>query len=455
MDNKYTKTKNYFYKNINSKQIRIFTNQSLFNNLNKESIKQLEDISQIKEIESPIIGLSDMHIGYGVPIGSTFITDAKKGIISCEAVGFDINCGVRLIKTNLFKEDLEKINKKELFKELRKLPLGLSNNGLKITYKELDEILKTGINWAIKNNYEKKDNQKFIEVNGFYKNANPEFISKLAKKRGKDQIGTLGKGNHFIDIMCSYQIFSEKYSKEFGIKKNQIFIMIHSGSRGLGHQVGKDYIAKFENKNQITYQKINTKLGKEYYSAMLSAANFAYVNRAILNYFLESKLKLFFNNLKTSLVYDLCHNIAQFEKINNKKYLVHRKGATRIRHKEEFNKSNLFSKTSAPIILPGSMTDFSYLLYPLKKGSKNSLNTVAHGLGRSLSRTKAKQEMSYKQLTDNLETKKIYHAAGSENTAREEQPKAYKQSKDVISSLESLSIAKRIVSLKPIYVLTG
>ncbi|MFH0906116.1 MAG: RtcB family protein, partial [archaeon] len=275
---------NYYSKALNNLEIKIIANAFIYNSLSIDAIKQLEDISNLPNVYKQIIGLPDLHPGYGVPIGSAFASPLEGGIISSEAVGYDINCGIRLIKTNLEENDLSKSFLEKLSKEYKKLPLGLSSDGIKLSKEEFFDILKNGINAKkVSKVIDKKDNL-FIENFGFLEGADYSNLSKEAIKLGIKQVGTLGQGNHFIDLVIVNEIFDKKIAKLFNLKKNQVCVMIHSGSRGFGYKIASEYNKLFTNKNPIAYEYFASNIGQKYYQAMLCASNFAFVNRSVLDY---------------------------------------------------------------------------------------------------------------------------------------------------------------------------
>ncbi len=441
---KQEKSSSFFIKKINNKEIKVLASKTLFSKIPFSAFEQLESISLIKEVESPIIAHPDIQPGFSVPIGTVFLSNAKTGIISPSAIGFDINCGIRLIKTNLFLKDISKEQLLSLKNELTKLPLGLSKKGMKITRKDLDNILNNGINWCVSKKMCSKEHSKRIDMGGCYAGASSSFVSKEAKELGLLELGTLGEGNHFIDVLIVSDICNKSLATKYKLKKNQIIILIHSGSRGLGHRVATDYNKLCENKHPFTYTKFNSKIGQDYFKAMKAAGNFAFVNREILSKQIQYIFSVIFvghSKVKLDLIYDLCHNTATLEKIKGKDYVVHRKGAT-------------LSTKGNPIILPGSMLDYSYLLSP-STGMKQTHNTFPHGLGRSLSRSIAKEKINIKDLRKLMLDKGVLLGGRSEGVMREEQPNAYKSSKEIISIIEKSKLAKKIVSFKPIIVLTG
>ena len=466
---KYISKENYYFTSKNGKEIKIICSKKLFLQIPKSAFDQLENISLLPNIISPIIALPDIHPGFGVPIGSVFATLKKNAIISSEAVGYDINCGVRLIKTNLYKKDLDKVTLQKLANNLKQLGLGLSDNGIKITTKDLNEILLTGVDWAVKNNYCLKKDKKYINYNGVFRDAGYKAISKNAMDRAKKQVGTLGQGNHFIDVVEITDVFNKSISDRFGLKKSQICIFLHSGSRGLGHQVATDYNNKnklenkLENKNKnknkevVSYFELNSKEGQNYYKSMLACANYAFVNRSVLSKQIEDIFKHTLNlgqKLSFQLLCDNSHNLATLEKISNKEYLVHRKGASRVFLKEDLKKNSPFIESGFPVLLPGSMLDYSYVLVP-DKSAKKTFYSVAHGSGRKLNRIVAKEKMSFEKLKKLMEKENIILAGRSENLMREEQPSAYKSSKEVLEIMQKNKLVKKVIRFKPVIVLTG
>ncbi len=437
----------------NNLDVNIIASEKIFSNIDKTAIDQLLSIADMKNVYKKVIGLPDMHVGYGVPIGSCFASDYDTGIISSDAVGYDINCGVRLIKTNLFKKDLRSKDLQKITKSLESLPLGLSNKGISLSKKDFQEILLTGVDWAVDNDYIKKSSKRNIEDKGVYKQASLDFLSKQSIKRGLQQIGTLGQGNHFVDLLLVSERFSEKQAKRLGLFKDQFCVMLHSGSRGFGHQVAKDYSNILTYKKPFAYDLFHSPKGQAYYKSMLCASNFAFVNRTILDYEIQKKItqSLFHINKDVSfdLLYDLCHNIAKIEKYSSKKLIVHRKGATRVYTKENNN-------NGCPILLPGSMLHKTHVLLPGdKKKLKTTFNTVAHGSGRRMSRTKAKEKTTIEKLQQKMTRNQIILSGRSQTTMREEQPNAYKDSSEVVDSLVNSNLLKKVVSLKPKVVITG
>ncbi|MGV8151528.1 MAG: RtcB family protein [Candidatus Nanoarchaeia archaeon] len=375
------------------------------------------------------------------------------------ANGFVVsNCSIRLLSTNLKQEDIERVGKKELLHSIfRAVPSGVGKGSkVNITYKELDEVLKKGAEWGVEKGYGNKEDLINLEENGKLP-ANPEDVSKKAKQRGIGQLGTLGAGNHFLEIQKVEEIFDPETAKKFGLEKGQICIMIHCGSRGLGHQVASDYIKLMEEKyswpefdRELVNAPINSELGKKYFSAMNAAANFAFANKQVITHFVREQIKHYFPNAEIKVVYEVCHNIAKKEKhfieINGKKQekevLVMRKGATR-------------AFPGQPVLIPGSMGTASYVLVGSNKAMELSFGSTAHGAGRIESRTKARKELDAKNIKKELENKGIEIESGSIEGIVEEAPSAYKDIDEVVKVSDSVGIGKLVAKLKPIAVMKG
>lgn len=441
-------------------KIKIISNSSIFSKLDKNAVEQLSNISKLPNLYGEALGFPDLHIGYGVPIGSAFATDLDNfPIISPEAVGYDINCGISLVRTNLFVNDFSSKDYSLLLKELVKLPIGLSSDGLKINNSQLQDICYEGLEWAYKNSYADKYDKLYTDHLGSHRSASFLHISKEAIKRGKQQVGTLGEGNHFIDLVYVDNISNRQFCKTHQITKGQLMIMLHTGSRGFGHQVATDYVSKCEQKSPFAYLDFNSKIGQEYYTSMCAASNYAFVNRAVLRTKVADTIKKTLNlgrtELKADLLYDLTHNNASIEVHNKKNLLVHRKGAVRCLLPKALSEHSRFLESGAPAILPGSMLDTTHVLLPKPKVEKETLSTIAHGCGRQLSRKVAKEKISADKLKADLLKKEIFLSGHSENTLREEQPSAYKPSTEVIDSLVGAGLCKKAFSLKPKVVVTG
>ena len=448
----------------------VLASDKLFGNIEEECIQQLYNICQLPRIVKYGIVMSDVHVGYGFPIGGVAAFDSETGIISPGGVGYDINCGVRLLATNLDREEFLKKREQILNELYRNIPSGVGKGGeLKLSDKDMDEVLEKGSSWALEKGYATKDDIDKTEDKGQMLGAETEKVSVRAKARGKTQLGTIGAGNHFVEVQYVDEIFDREAAKAFGLKKDQITILIHTGSRGLGHQTASDYIHKMEKEyaktvkslpdRELVYAPINSELGKEYISAMAAAANFAFTNRQIIAYNVRKSFMKYFPLAKIKTVYDVVHNIAKFEdfKIDGKtiKLCVHRKGATRSfgPGREEIPEN--YRKVGQPVFIPGSMGTASYVLLGSKKSEDFSFSSTAHGAGRVMSRTSAKKNISPEKLKKQLESRDVMIKAGSIKGMLEEAPEAYKDIEEVARVVDELGISKKVARLRPLAVVKG
>jgi tRNA-splicing ligase RtcB (3'-phosphate/5'-hydroxy nucleic acid ligase) len=443
-----------------SNKVKIISSKSLFSKLDKSCIEQLYSISKLPGICDYVYGFPDLHVGHGAPVGSCFVVNADNNpIISPKAIGTDINCGIRLIRTNLKSKDLSEKQYKEIVKAFEKLPLGLSKDGVKITKQDLIEICYQGLEWAVKNSYADKFDKLYVYRQGCFRDASPKYLSKTAIEKGLTQLGTLGQGNHFIDLLVVDKVFDKKFCKRHKIEKDQILIMLHTGSRGLGYQVAEEFTKICKHKDPIEYLYLNSKDGQHYYKTMCAAANYAFVNRAVLSKkvvdALEKTLNLGRGDINARLLYDCSHNFAKLETHNKKRYLVTRKGAVRGIISERLSDNSEFLETGTPVILPGSMLDDTFVILPKEKIRTETFSTLPHGCGRVMSREKAKEKISASDLKQKLLKKGIYLSGHSENVLREEQPEAYKSSKEVVDSMVDARLCKKAFSLRPKVVITG
>jgi tRNA-splicing ligase RtcB len=430
-------------------------------------LEQVKNVSMLPGIIDKSIALSDSHQGYGFPIGGVAAFDMEKGVISPGGVGYDINCSVRLLKTNLTLENLEG-KKEKIAKSLQeKIPSGVGRGSpFQLTKKQLDGILEGGAQRLIEMGYGKKEDYLHMEEEGCILGGDSSKVSDKAKKRGIGQLGTLGAGNHFLDILVVDEIFDKKIAKKFGLKKNQIVILIHCGSRGLGHQVASDYIKKMENKygienlpdRELINAPIKSELGKDYFSAMACAANFAFANKQLITHWVREDLKNYFPNVKIDVVYDVCHNIAKFEefKINGKKkkVCVHRKGATRSFGPGRKEIPKIYRQVGQPVLIPGSMGTSSYVLVGTKKAEELTFGSSVHGAGRAMSRTKSGKR-NLKEISKELKDKKIIVKSGSRQSLADENTLAYKNIDKVVNVIHNLGISLKVAKLKPLIVIIG
>jgi len=446
---------------------RIFISERLFKNLEESAIEQVKNVAMLPGIVKYSIGLSDIHVGYGFPIGGVAAFDIDEGIVSPGGVGYDINCGIRFLSTNIKTEDFLKKRKEILHSIFRSVPSGVGVGGKKYSREELIEVLKKGAEWAVEKGFGAKEDLERTEENGKMAHANPADVSQRAIARGLPQLGTLGAGNHFLEIQKVDKIFDEKTAKEFGIDKDSIMIMIHCGSRGLGHQVASDYIKLMEDKygwknlpdRELINAPIKSELGQKYISAMNCAVNFAFCNRQMIMHHVREQFNHYFPKAKINLVYDVCHNIGKFEEhiIDGKKQevFIMRKGATRSFGPGRKEIPAVYRKIGQPVLIPGSMGTASYILVGTKKAEEVSFGSTAHGAGRVESRTQARKETTGEKVKKELEEKDIVVEVGSYKGLVEEAPESYKDVDEVVRVSHEAGIGNIVARLVPLAVMKG
>lgn len=448
---------------------RIFASEKLLEKIKKDkSLEQVKNVAMLPGILKSSMAMPDAHEGYGFPIGGVAGFDLDKGVISPGGVGYDINCSVRLLKTNLKEKDLKGKGKEILHSLFRTIPSGVGRGSrFNLPKKELDKVLIGGVQWAVAKGYGFKEDWEHTEDFGKLEHADPSDVSERAKSRGIGQLGTLGAGNHFLEIQKVDEIFDERTAKIFGLKKGQITIMVHCGSRGLGHQVASDYIKKMEEKygvknlpdRELVSAPIKSELGKKYLSAMACAANFAFANKQLITHWIREDLKHYFPKIKIDVVYDVCHNIAKIEehKVNgeNKKILIMRKGATRSFGPGRKELPKDYQKTGQPVLIPGSMGTASYVLAGTKKAEELTFGSTAHGAGRIMSRGEAIRKKEGKAVQEELKKKGILVEAENMQNLSEEAPEAYKDVDEVVRVSDKSGIGKLIARLKPVAVMKG
>jgi len=444
----------------------LYLNEKLANDLEDGAITQVKNVATLPGIIGKSIAMSDIHIGYGFSIGGVAAFSAKDGIISPGGIGFDINCGVRTLVTNLVYDDIKDKLPKIVEEIFTNVPCGVGGDGkIKLTHTELDEVLKHGGKWALEKGYGDKSDVECCEENGCMKEANSNTITPTAKARGKTQLGTLGGGNHFLEVQIVNEIENKEIAEVFGItKKNQVIIMIHTGSRGLGHQVCSDYIREMQKEHpdifnklpdkDLIYTPITSKVGQDYFSAMSASANFAWANRHIISHEIKQIFKKHFD-CEISTLYDVAHNICKREIYDGQEMLIHRKGATRAFGKGHLEIPLKYRSVGQPVLIPGSMGTFSYILCGTNKAEAETFGSTCHGAGRVMSRFSALNSMDIETITKELNDKHIIIKSASKKGIVEEAPACYKDVTEVIKTVEGAGIAKVIVKLSPVAVIKG
>jgi tRNA-splicing ligase RtcB (3'-phosphate/5'-hydroxy nucleic acid ligase) len=448
---------------------RVFASKSLLEAMKKDNtLQQVANVAQLKGIQSYSMAMPDAHNGYGFSIGGVAAFDAEEGIISPGGVGYDINCSVRLLRTNLTVNQI--LGKRtELIDSLFKnVPSGVGSDGkVRLDREMLLEVLAKGAKWAVDNGYGKKEDYEKTEESGCMK-ADPRNVSPRALQRGAPQLGSLGAGNHFLEIQKIDKVFDANAAKVFGIdKEGHVTIMIHCGSRGLGHQVASDYIMEMEKKygfeglpdRELINAPIQSELGQKYYSAMSAAANFAFANKQMITHWIRESINRIFGETEVEVVYDVCHNIAKMEthKIDGEQrhVCVHRKGATRSFGPGREEIPEVYRHIGQPIILPGSMGTSSYVLLGTKAAEELSFGSTAHGAGRVMSRADALRQYSGEQIKKEMANDGIELKAASWKGIAEESKYSYKDIDEVTKVSNELGIGKLVVRVKPVGVLKG
>jgi tRNA-splicing ligase RtcB len=450
---------------------KIYASEKLISTIKEDkTLEQIKNVAMLPGILKSSIAVADAHQGYGFPIGGIAAFDIEKGIISPGGVGYDINCSVRLLRTNLKKDDILKKQKEVIEALFRKIPSGVGRGSkFQITKKELDELLKSGARYIIEKGFGFKEDYLHTEEEGEMAGADPSKVSERAIKRGLGQVGTLGAGNHFLEVGIVDEVYDKKIAKVFGLEKDQITIMIHCGSRGLGHQVASDYIKKMEEEygfsnlpdRELINAPINSQLGKDYFSAMACAVNFAFANKQLITHWVREEMKHIFpeKDLKIDVVYDVCHNIAKFEEhiVDGKKKIVcvHRKGATRSFGPGRKEIPEAYRKIGQPVIIPGSMGTASFVLVGTKKAEELTWGSTVHGAGRVSSRSKALRNLRGEQIKKDLHEKGIEVKSGSWKSLAEEAPQVYKDIEEVVRVVDELGISKKVARLIPLVVMKG
>lgn len=469
----------YFYSNPALEKLMFdeYRNSSEGNSVFLPAMKQLANVAALPGIVKASLGMPDVHAGYGFAIGNiaAFDMDDPDAVVSPGGVGFDINCGVRLVRTNLHENDVQPVKEKIAQALFDHIPVGVGSRGvIPMSPKDLDEALEMGMDWSLREGYAWAEDKEHCEEYGRMLGADPNKVSTKAKKRGLPQLGTLGAGNHYAEIQVVDQIFDKEAALKMGIERTgQIVIMIHSGSRGFGHQVATDALVEMEkamkrdqiriNDKQLACAKITSQEGKNYLAAMACAANFAFVNRTTMTFLVRQAFSKIFNttpdDLDMHLIYDVSHNIAKVEEHfvdgKQKTLLVHRKGATRAFPPHHPLIPVDYQLIGQPVLIGGTMGTNSYVLTGTQKGFDECFGTTCHGAGRALSRSKSRRTLDYKDVLKKLESKGISIRVASPKLVMEEAPESYKDVDDVVNTCHESGITKKALKLRPIAVIKG
>jgi len=450
----------------------IYASPSLIKAIENDlTLMQVANVATLPGLVGRSLAMPDAHQGYGFAIGGVAAADLEKGVVSAGGVGFDINCGVRLLRSDYRLDEVKPKLDGLLNQMFRDIPCGTGRKGIVsgLSRTELDRVLELGARWAVEKGYGSTDDLAHIEEGGTIPNADPQKVSTRAKERGRDQLGTLGSGNHFAEIQYVSEVFDVEAAEAFGLFVDQIVVLIHTGSRGLGHQVCTDYLEIMQEAmkkykitivdRQLACVPIHSPEGESYLQAMASAANFAFANRQMITHWVRQTFERILGSGDLKIVYDVCHNIAKEEthRVGGslRRVLVHRKGATRAFPKHRTEIPPDYNEVGQPVLIPGSMGTCSYVLVGTERAMDETFGSSCHGAGRSMSRHAAKKDITAEELLQQLKEKGIHVRGASKSGLTEEKPEAYKDVSAVVEVVHNAGIARKVAKMVPIGVIKG
>jgi tRNA-splicing ligase RtcB len=453
----------------------IYTSEEMLRDLNQdESPKQVANVAHLPGIQKYSLAMPDIHWGYGFPIGGVAAFDWKEGVVSPGGVGYDINCGTRLLCSNLFRQDLRGRIRDLADALFKSIPSGVGSKGeLRLSSQELRQVLKKGSAWAVDHGYGFPEDLERTEDQGCMEGADPDVVGDRAMERGRPQLGTLGSGNHFLEVGYVEEIYDPEVARLFGLEKDGVTVFIHSGSRGFGYQVCDDFLKKMGERvrqlglelpdRQLACDFIHDRTGQEYLTGMACAANYAWANRQMLMHWTREVFERFLQmsprDLGMHLIYDVCHNIAKIEThtVNGKKkkLCIHRKGATRAFPPNHPDVPPDYQSTGQPVLIPGDMGRCSYVLVGTERAMEETFGSTCHGAGRVMSRHQAIKAAKGRAISRELEDKGIIVKGASRGTIVEEIPDAYKDVNDVVNVVHHAGISRKVVKLVPMGVIKG
>jgi len=453
----------------------VFASPELIEPIRKDqSLIQVATVASLPGIVRHSLAMPDIHWGYGFPIGGVAAFDPDEGIVSPGGVGYDINCGCRLMTTALQAHEIRPSLRRLVLALFRDIPTGVGSTGaLHLSAKEEVAVAAEGAPWAVKKGYGEKADLDRTEDGGVMKDADPEVLSERAVKRGLNQLGTLGSGNHFLEIQVVDQVFDDSIGRAFGLHEGRVTVMIHTGSRGFGHQICDDFLKTMASRvsmhgiqvpdRQLACAPLRSDLGKQYLSAMACAANYAWTNRQILMHrareTILSELGIGPAELGMALLYDVCHNIAKMESHRMEgrtvSLCVHRKGATRALPPGHAALPPVYRRSGQPVLIPGDMGTYSYVLVGAPGAAELSFSSTCHGAGRLLSRGQAVKRAKGRAIHRELEDKGIFVQSRGKKTLKEEMPEAYKDVSLVVDAVCQAGLARMVARLRPLGVVKG
>lgn len=457
------------HKGMNTNAV-VFASPELMALMDDVVEKQITNVAGLPGIKGPAIAMPDAHLGYGFPIGGIAAFDVNTGVVCAGGVGFDIACGVRSLRTGLSIDEVMGVQESLADALYAMVPSGVGKGGpIRLGNKDIDKILHGGAKWAVDNGYGSRADLDFIEESGTMRGADAAHVSDQAKKRQRDQLGTLGSGNHYLELQAVEQIFDAKAADAFGISEGDVLLTIHCGSRGLGHQIGQDYMKamlKAAPKHGLVFKDrelacapAQSSLGQRYLGAMRCGINAALANRQIISHFTAEAFMRVLPQARLSLIYDVSHNTCKQEthRIGKKEFdlLVHRKGATRALPPGHPDVPPMYSKVGHPAFIGGSMGTPSFILTGTKGNASLAFSSVCHGAGRAMSRNQAKKSFKGGQIVEELRGQGIIIRTGSYKGAAEEAPGAYKNIEMVIDATVDAGLANKIAQVRPLACVKG
>jgi tRNA-splicing ligase RtcB len=454
----------------------VYTNEKMLPHMQQdETLQQVINVAHLPGILDHSLAMPDAHSGYGFPIGGVAAFDLDEGVISPGGVGYDINCGIRLMRSNLTRDDLEGKVRDLVNGLFRNIPCGVGSErkDLRLSNQDERQVLIKGAQWAVSHGYGTEQDILHIEEQGCLAGADPDMISERAYKRGRPQLGTLGSGNHFVEIDYVEEIYNPTIADVLGLQVNQIAVTVHTGSRGFGYQVCDDYLQEMLRASQkygielpdrqLCCAPITSEEGRQYFAAMACAANYAFANRQMITHWIretfEQVLQLPPRDLQMGLVYDVAHNIAKFETYRiggqERKVCVHRKGATRAFPAGHPAVPDAYQAIGQPVLIPGDMGRCSYVLVGTESAIAETFGSTCHGAGRMMSRTAAKKQAKGRAIWREMEDQGVIVKSDGRATLAEEMPEAYKDVSTVVDVVHQAGISRKIAKLRPIGVIKG
>ncbi|HYT68616.1 MAG TPA: RtcB family protein [Vicinamibacterales bacterium] len=454
----------------------VYADERMMRDIEKdESLQQVRNVAHLPGIVGASIAMPDIHWGYGFPIGGVAAMDADEGVVSPGGVGYDINCGVRLLRSTLTRDEITPRLEAVVAQMYRNVPTGVGahRKDLKVGGKDLRGVLEKGAAWAVSQGLGRAEDLETVEERGCIAGADPDLVSDRAEERGQTQLGTLGSGNHFAELQYVAEIFDERIAAAYGLEKDQITVMIHSGSRGLGHQVCTDHLRVMGDASrkygislpdrQLACAPIESPEGRNYLAAMAAAANFAFANRQVMAHWIRESLAIALgiapDRTGVAVVYDVCHNIAKFETFTvtgkSRRLCVHRKGATRAYAPGHPGTPAAYREVGQPVLIPGDMGRYSYVMAGTSTAMEATFGSACHGAGRLMSRSAAKRSVKGRSLINEMRERGVHVMAAGMATVAEEMPEAYKDVADVVNIVHGAGIAVKVAQLRPIGVIKG